>query len=315
MQIHFIQHSLPVFKNAVLTVGSFDGVHLGHQKILAQLKEEAAKISGETVLLTFNTHPRLLLMNRDSGIKLLNTWEEKIKLLSAQGLDHLVVVDFNPAFASLEPEQYIKEVLVDKIKPAIIIIGYDHKFGRERKGDIHLLKAMSEAHQYKMQEISEEVLHDITISSTKIRKALLAGEVAFASDLLGYHYGLQGKVVKGKQLGRTIGYPTANIELLDRNKLVPSHGVYAVNVHIPSLNLQLKGMLNIGNNPTVNALSTTIEVNIFDFAKDIYDEKIKISFIKKMRDVIKFDGLESLKSQLANDEMNARKILSEGDIS
>ncbi len=315
MQIHFIQHSLPEFKNAVLTVGSFDGVHLGHQKILAQLKEEAAKISGETVLLTFNTHPRLLLMRQDAGISLLNTWEEKIQLLTAQGLDHLVVVDFNPAFASLEPEQYIKEFLVEKIKPAIIIIGYDHKFGRERKGDIHLLKAMSEEHHYEVQEISEEVLHDVTISSTKIRKALLAGEVAFASDLLGYYYGVQGKVVKGKQLGRTIGYPTANIELLDSNKLVPGHGVYAVNVFVPSLKMRLNGMLNIGNNPTVNASTTTIEVNIFDFDQDIYNETIEISFIKKLRDVIKFEGLEALKSQLASDEINARKIISSFKVS
>ena len=313
MQIHSNLHSLPRFKNAVLTVGSFDGVHVGHQKILAQLREEATKIAGETVLLTFNTHPRLMLMRQDSGIALLNTWEEKIRLLNAQGLDHLVVVDFNPAFASLEPEQYIKEFLVQKIKPAIIIIGYDHKFGRERKGDIHLLKALSDTHHYKVQEISEEVLHDVTISSTKIRRALQSGEVAYASDLLGYAYELQGKVVKGKQLGRTIGYPTANIRLQDDNKLVPGHGVYAVNVFIPSSNMELKGMLNIGNNPTVNALTTTIEVNIFDFNKDIYDEIITISLIKKMREVIRFDGLSALKNQLATDEINARKILSAAD--
>ena len=313
MQIHYNPYSLPRFKNAVLTVGSFDGVHLGHQKILAQLKEEATKIDGETVLLTFNTHPRLMLMRQDSGIALLNTWEEKIRLLNAQGLDHLVVVDFNPAFASLEPEQYIKEILVEKIRPAIIIIGYDHKFGRERKGDIHLLKALSDAHHYKVQEISEEVLHDVTISSTKIRKALQSGEVAYASDLLGYSYELQGKVVKGKQLGRTIGYPTANIRLQDDNKLVPGHGVYAVNVFIPSSNMELKGMLNIGNNPTVNALTTTIEVNIFDFKEDIYEEIIRISLIEKIREVIRFDGLPELKNQLATDEINAKKILSAAD--
>lgn len=309
MQIHYLKNTEFSFKNAVLTVGSFDGVHIGHQKILAQLREEAARIVGETVLLTFHPHPRLLLKSVQADIVLLNTWEEKIKLLEAQQLDHLLVVEFNVDFAALEPEEYIEDFLVKKIHPSTIIIGYDHRFGKGRKGDFNLLNALGDKNNYSVQKISEEVINDLTISSTKIRKALLVGDIVLAKDLLGYNYSLQGTIVEGKKLGRTIGYPTANIHIDDTNKLIPGNAVYAVIVNLPGRNIQGKGMMNIGNNPTVNGQSRTIEVNLFDFEGDIYSEKIEVTLIEKMREEIKFNGLDALKTQLANDEKTARNIL------
>lgn len=309
MQIHYLNNLDFTFKNSVLTVGSFDGVHLGHQKILQQMIAESEKIGGETVLLTFHPHPRLLLQTVDTDIVLLNTWEEKIKLLEAQQLNHLLVVEFNAAFAALEPEQYIEDFLVRNIHPSTIIIGYDHRFGKGRKGDFNLLNKMAAENNYTVQEINEEVINDVTISSTKIRKALLAGDIALAKNLLGYNYALQGIVVEGKKLGRTIGYPTANITIDDAHKLIPGNGVYAVTVYLPARNTQGKGMMNIGNNPTVNGQARTIEVNIFDFGEDIYGEKIEVTLIEKMRNEIKFDGLDALMTQLADDETTARQIL------
>ncbi len=309
MQIHYSNKTLPVFKNAIVTVGSFDGVHLGHQKILEQLKASAEKNLGESVLLSFYPHPRLLLQSSAPDILLLNTWEEKVALLTRQGVDHLVLIEFNATFAALEPEQYIREFLVEKIHPLKFIIGYDHRFGKGRTGDIHLLRKLAKSNNYEVEEIAEKILKDVTISSTKIRQALIDGEVAFAATLLGYHYRIQGKVVQGKQLGRTIGYPTANIKMEDANKLVPAGGVYAVLISIVGMDVDLKGMLNIGTNPTVNGQGLNIEVNIFDFDKDIYGEEINLSFIARLRDETKFDSIEALKQALAQDEESARKIL------
>lgn len=310
IQVHRDLEKLPHYKNAVITIGTFDGVHLGHQQIIKLLKEEAAKTGGETVIITFHPHPRKVVNNGKSEVKTINTLSEKIELLDKLGIDHLVVVSFNEVFASQTAEEYIENFLVKKFKPKTIIIGYDHKFGRDRSGDYHLLERMGEVLNYSVKEIPEHVLNEIIISSTKIREALLKSDLDTANQFLGYRYFFQGNVVAGNKLGRTIGYPTANLQIEDEEKLVPGNGVYAVELTIGTEKTVYKGMMNIGTRPTVDGTKRTVEVNIFDFDKEIYGENIQVYLNSYLRAEVKFSELDQLKQQLAKYEVQTRDKLS-----
>ncbi|MFL9484455.1 bifunctional riboflavin kinase/FAD synthetase [Chitinophagaceae bacterium LWZ2-11] len=315
MTVHSDLQHLPAFKNAVVTIGTFDGVHLGHQQIIAQLKAEAERIQGETVIITFHPHPRKIVSSVPGDIKLLNTLEEKIDLLTQAGIDHLVIVPFDHQFANMTAEEYIKDFLYKNFKPHTIIIGYDHRFGKGRSGDYHLLERMGEELGYSVMEISEQILHEVAISSTKIRNALLSHDITTANDFLGYAYFFEGTVVKGNQLGRTIGYPTANLHISSEEKLIPTDGVYAVEAAITdsaSTNNNppfLKGMMNIGLRPTVDGKKRVIEVNLFDFSDDIYDKVLKVYIKAFIRTEVKFNGLDALKEQLKNDALQAKSVL------
>jgi riboflavin kinase / FMN adenylyltransferase len=312
MQVHHNIQNLPVFKNAVITIGTFDGVHSGHQQIIRQMLSEAKAIGGETVVITFHPHPKMVVAGAKHHIKVLNTLAEKITLLQKHGVHHLVVVPFTNAFAEQTAHAYIKDFLVARFHPHTIIIGYDHRFGAGRKGDYHLLEDEAPANNFVVKEIPEHVLQDITISSTKIRTALLDGDIATASEFLDYPYFFTGKVVEGNKLGRTIGYPTANLQIEDEYKLIPGNGVYAVEVIVNSESsvVRLKGMMNIGVRPTVGGtIKRVIEVNIFDFDADIYGQELTVFIKTKLRNEVKFNGLEELKKQLAKDKEDSLRNL------
>lgn len=311
MQVHYDIHDLPSFKNAVITAGTFDGVHTGHAQIITQLKNEAALVQGETVIISFYPHPRKIISGKE--IFVLNTLDEKIALLSAKGIDHLVIVPFNEIFSEQSPEDYIKDFLVGKFHPRTIIIGYDHKFGKGRKGDYHLVEEYGKIYGFDVKEIEQHIINDVTISSTKIREALLAGELDTANNYLGYDYFFEGLIIEGNKLGRTIGYPTANLQIMDADKLIPGNGVYAVTCELIDENKNatplLKGMMNIGLRPTVDGTKRTIEVNIFDFDEDIYGKTLRVYLKKYLRGEVKFNGLDALKTQLAKDkEMSLQHI-------
>ncbi len=307
MRVFYELQNLPSFKNGVVTIGTFDGVHLGHQKIITQLKQEARKIEGETIIVTFHPHPRKIVQQNETPLHLLNTLNEKLYLLEQSGIDDVIVVPFNQAFASQTAEEYVQDFLVGKIHPHTIIIGYDHRFGKGRTGDYHTLEKYGTLLNFKVKEISEEVLHEVAISSTQIRKALSEGKIDAANESLGYSYFLEGTVVKGNQIGRTIGYPTANIQVGDSDKLIPAIGVYAVKVIVDDATYG--AMLGISLRPTIEeSTKISVEVNIFDFAQDIYGKIIKIEILAYLRDEVKFNGLYELKDALAKDEEDARKI-------
>lgn len=307
MKVHYDINSLPSFRNPVLTIGSFDGVHIGHQQIIKKINSLAKSIDGESILITFHPHPRLLL-KPNSKLKLLNTLTEKANLLAQYGIDHLVVVPFSLAFAQQSPTNYIQKFLVAKFQPKIIAIGYDHRFGKNREGNIDYLRKFEKKNQFEVIEISKQAVADIAVSSTKIRKALQLGEIKKAIQLLGHYPSISGLVVKGLQIGHTIGYPTANIQIESPHKLLPSEGIYAVKVSYQKESYQ--GMLCIGNRPTIAGnLKQTIEVNIFDFDQSIYNQKLEIFLISYLRDNTKFEGLNELKTQLAKDKNNALVIL------
>ncbi len=333
MQVHRDLNTLPDFKNAVITIGTFDGVHAGHRKIIEQLAKEAAQINGETVIITFHPHPRRVVREGQSAVPILTTLPEKIALLESLNVNHLVVIPFDEAFASQTAEQYIQYFLFGKFHPHTIIIGYDHKFGEGRKGDYHLLEKWGDQLGFVVKEIPEHILNEVTISSTKIREALLTHDIITANQFLSYNYFFEGNVVKGNQLGRTIGYPTANLDVEDKEKLIPGNGIYAVRVtgvsvqpsaisHQPSENANdvfprtlrltphtLPGMMSIGMNPTVNGTKRTIEVNLFDFNEDIYGNTLRVAVIHYLRVEEKFDSLEALQNQLAKDKELSLKFL------
>lgn len=322
MQVHRDISNLPPFKNAVITIGTFDGVHTGHLQIIHQLKKEAEEKDGESVIITFHPHPRIVLNPQKNRppIKLLNTLSEKIELLDKQGIDHLVVVPFTLEFSNQSAKGYIADFLVSKFHPNTIIIGYDHRFGNNREGDYKLLEKYQEEYNYHVKEIPEQVLHHIIISSTKIRQALGECDVNTANEFLGYDYFFEGKVIDGNKLGRTLGYPTANLEINNTNKLVPADGIYAVNISIRKgsqnqnsdfiAESNHKGMMSIGIRPTIGDNKKMIEVNIFDFDKDIYGRNLRVYLRQYMRPEIKFDNLEELIMQLGIDKMEAERIFS-----
>jgi riboflavin kinase/FMN adenylyltransferase len=305
IQVHRDLNKLPNFKNAVVTIGTFDGVHLGHQQIIKQVKAEAEAVGGETVIITFHPHPRTIIFGGSQQVQVINTLEEKIELLNDQQVGHLVVVPFNDAFANQSAEEYIQNFLVGKFQPHTIIIGYDHHFGKNRTGDYHLLEEMGIQYNYKVKEIPEHVLNEVIISSTKIREALLCSDIETANSFLGYKYFFEGTVVRGNQLGRTIGYPTANLHIEEKEKLVPGNGVYAVNglIKSPGNGPRLyEGMMNIGVRPTINGTNRMTEVNIFNFDEDIYGSIMRVYVNHYLRSEKKFLGLDELKQQLAKDK-------------
>lgn len=315
MKVHReLAGSLPEFRNAVITIGTFDGVHKGHQKVLAQLKEEAVRINGETVIITFHPHPRKIVSSVPGDIKLLNTLSEKKLLLEKAGIDHLVVVPFDHHFASQSAEEYITDFLYRYFKPHTIIIGYDHRFGKGRTGDYHLLESFGQQLGFEVKEITEQLLNEIAVSSTRIRHAISENDIASANAALGYPYFFEGLVVEGNQLGRTLGYPTANLHIGSEEKLIPGNGVYAVRVALLNQSTGHTttlpgGMMNIGIRPTIDGKKRVIEVNIFDFDQDIYGQHLRVHLLQLLRHEIKFDGLESLKTQLAKDKEAALMVL------
>ncbi len=294
--------------HAVVTVGTFDGVHIGHQKIIARLKEIAQEQNGETVLLTFYPHPRMILFPDDTSLKLINTMDEKIKLLESYGLDHLIIYPFEKDFSRITPTEYVRDLLVKQVGVKTLVIGYDHRFGRNRQGNFELLEELSPVYDFDVKEISAQEINDIRVSSTKVRKSILEGDIETATNYLGHAITFSGKVVKGDQLGRTIGYPTANIELNQIHKLIPEGGVYAIKSEINGL--VYNGMLNIGQRPTVGSTNkTSIEAHFFNLDEDLYDREITIELVAKLRDEKKYMDLEELKDQLDNDKNLALSLL------
>ena len=290
----------------VVTLGTFDGVHFGHKSILNKLIESTTNSDEESLVLTFFSHPRMIL-EQDSDIKLLNTIEEKAQLLKELGIHNLVIQKFDNSFSQLLPEDFVKQVLVDIFNVKKIIIGYDHRFGKNRAADINDLIAFGKKYNFEVEQISAEEIDNVSISSTKIRTALQSGNIKLANEYLGYPYFINGKVVKGKQLGRTIGYPTANIVVSDKYKLIPAIGVYAAYAIINDV--KYYGMLNIGTNPTIGDNPLTIEMNIFDFNEDIYEQEIEIGFIDKIRNQQKFNSLDELKLALSKDKEFALNVI------
>ncbi len=304
-------HSINDFhstKKTILTLGTFDGVHIGHKKILERITQNTENGKYESLVLTFFPHPRMVLQEK-SEIKLLNTIAEKTKLLEATGIENLIIHPFNESFSRLTAEEFVHSILVDQFQIQKIIIGHDHRFGRNRTANIDDLIAFGAEYGFEVEQISAQEIQDVSVSSTKIRKALDEGNMTLANDYLGYDYFLSGEVVKGKQLGRTIGFPTANIQIEEDYKLIPKIGVYAVKAIVDQK--EVFGMMNIGFNPTVNGQKQTIEINLFDFDEDIYGKQIEVSLLKYLREEQKFGSVDLLKEQLNQDKINAKAFISQ----
>lgn len=308
MKVYRNLDTLPAFQKAVVTIGTFDGVHKGHQKIIQQLLAESEETGGESVLITFNPHPRKIV-RPEINLMQLTTLDERIGLLKQYGINNLVVVPFTKAFSEQSALDYIDKFLVERFHPAKIIIGYDHKFGNNRSGNFQLLEQYADQYQYKVKEIDEQLINDAIISSTRIRESLLKGDVDTANNYLGYHYFFTGLVVEGNKLGRTIGYPTANLQMNDPDKLVPGNGVYTVTAQLEGETRILNGMMNIGTRPTVDGSHRVIEVNLFDFDEDIYDRHLRICIKHFLRHEQKFNGIEALKDQLHKDKQQSIELL------
>lgn len=298
--------SIDEVRNAVLTIGTFDGVHIGHQKILERVKEEARKINGESVLFTFYPHPKMVLFPESHNLKLIQTQVQKIDKLRRFGLDNVIVYPFTMEFSRLTAVEFVRDFLVNKLKVKKMVIGYDHQFGKNREGTLEFLKDISEVYGFEVIEIPAQDIDDVNVSSTKIRNALLNGDVNLANTYLGEPFEICGKVVRGDSLGRTIGFPTANLAIDSELKIIPAKGVYAVKVLLNE-NQKFIGMMNIGSRPTIaNTDELRIEVNIFDFSSDIYDQPISVQLLSRVRDEIHFESIELLKEQLIKDEKTVR---------
>jgi riboflavin kinase/FMN adenylyltransferase len=319
MRIYQHTDPLPVFRRAVVTIGTFDGVHTGHAQILQQLRKEAERIDGETVIVTFYPHPRKVIRGGMEEVRLINTLEEKIELLAWQQVDHLVIVPFTEAFSQLTAEQYIRDFLLERFRPHTVIIGYDHRFGKGRLGDYHLLEHFSQAGGFELQEIPVHLLNAVSVSSTRIREAIGNADIGTARLLLGYDFFFSGRVVEGNKLGRVLGYPTANLRIENAEKLIPGDGIYAVEAELlddaipeiarsPFTGPHLKGMMSIGVRPTIGGGARTIEVNLFDFDADIYGRELRVFVRAWLRPEEKFDGLDALKAQLAIDKEDSLAI-------
>jgi len=299
-------NKLPEFKNTALTVGTFDGVHKGHQKLIQRLNERAETINGESLIITFHPHPRVVVKT-EPEIKLINTIEEKVALLKKFGNQNLVVVPFNRTFSNQSPQEYIENFLIKNFNPKVIIIGYNHKFGKDRAGDIHLLKKEGKHFEFEVEEIAKHEVQDISVSSTKIRNHLLNGEIEQVNNLSGHYFTLTGTVIKGQQLGSKIGFPTANLHIANLKKIVPGAGIYAVLVQ--SGNQQFKGMLYIGNRPTLSGANRSIEVNIFNFNRNIYGEQLTLQLLKKTRDDKAFSSIQAMTAAIQQDRIEVEKVL------
>ncbi|MEO8253429.1 MAG: bifunctional riboflavin kinase/FAD synthetase [Flavobacterium sp.] len=298
-----IFHSIKDFsssKKTILTLGTFDGVHIGHKKILEKVIQNTLDEKYESLVLTFFPHPRMILQER-SEIKLLNTISEKIRLLEELGIQNLVIHPFDEIFSRLTAEEFVETVLVAQFKIHKIIIGYDHRFGRNRTADINNLIEFGEKYGFEVEQISAQEINAISVSSTKIRNAISEGNMLLANKYLGYNYFLSGTIIKGKQLGRTIGFPTANLQIEEDYKLIPLQGVYAVSSIIN--NREVFGMMNIGMNPTVGGEKLSVEIHYLDFDADLYDQKITVSILKRIRGEEKFDSLDLLKEQIEKDKL------------
>lgn len=303
--------SLPLCEaliNPVVTIGTFDGVHLGHTKILNRLKEKATSIGGQSVVITFNPHPRQVIFPFDDNLKLLNTQLEKIEHLESSGIDVLIIIEFTKAFSRLTAMEFIRDILVNQIGVKELVIGYDHHFGRNREGSIASLREMASSFGFAVEEIPVELIDEVSISSTKIRTAIELGDFETANAFLGYPFNFTGIVEHGQKLGKGIGFATANIQVSEKTKILPAKGVYAVRVNC-NFNTHL-GVMNIGYRPTVgNFEQLRIEVHLFDFDEDIYGKELTVSVIKKIRDEQKFEGIEELREQISIDVIEAKKIL------
>ena len=310
MTVHHDLKQLPTFKNAIITTGAFDGVHIGHQEIISRMKQIALEIGGETVIITFHPHPRKVISSIPGEIKQLTSLEERIELLTQSGIDHLVVVNFDYAFSNLSADEYIKAFLFDHFHPHTILVGYDHRFGKGRNGNFELLQKFGAELGFEVEQIHEKIISDEIVSSTHIRNYILEHQIEKANALLGYPYLFEGFVVRGNQIGRTIGFPTANLHINNEEKIIPSNGVYAVKVKGKCLAGTIyNGMMNIGIRPTVDGQKKVIEVHILDFDQDIYEQNLTVMVYEYIRGEVKFDGLEALKAQLAKDKITAAAIL------
>lgn len=305
MKLH---HSLKTYSKSpsVITTGTFDGVHIGHRKIINKLKSVAKAKGLQSVILTFFPHPRMILQH-SSSIKLLNTIDERKDILESLGLDHLVVIKFTKEFSKLSPEHYVKDILLNGLNAKHIIIGYDHRFGKNRRADINDLIEFGHQFNFIVEEISVQDVEEVAVSSTKIRSALNVGDVKTANMFLGYNYFLTGSVIKGKQIGKQIGYPTANIHIKEEYKLIPQNGVYVVKSVIG--NTLFYGMMNIGTNPTVDGGEQSIEIHFFDLEQDLYGKKLKIELLERLRNERKFESLDTLRTQLNKDKIVALKFI------
>jgi len=293
-------------KNSVVTIGTFDGIHKGHQKIFNKVINASKQTNLSSVVLTFFPHPRIIL-NKYNDIKMIDTLDEKIDLLEKIGIDHLVIHPFDKKFSLLSADQFIKEYLVDKLKLKHIIIGYDHRFGKGREASVTDLKEYSREFNFVVDEINAQEIEKIAISSTKIRKSINEGDLKTTKIYLGRFFSITGKVVRGDGLGKQINYPTANILIKEDYKIIPKDGVYYINTTVD--NKLYNGMMNIGHRPTIGTKEKSIEVNLFNFDRDIYDKIISIDVVEKIRDEKKFSSIEALKAQLAKDEEHCLKLI------
>ncbi len=300
---------LGVFKNSVVTIGTFDGVHLGHQKILTRLSDRAKEIAGESILFTFYPHPRMIVFPENHNLKLLQTIDEKVDSLDTFGLDNLIIYPFTKEFSRLTAFEFVRDILVEKLKVKTLVIGYDHQFGRNREGDLDFLKETAKIFDFVVEEISAEEVQEVNVSSTKIRKSLQNGNIEQANEFMGRPFICTGNVVEGLKLGRKMGFPTLNVSIENEHKILPIDGVYAVQVRIgESLH---EGMMNIGGNPTVNhdiSADKKLEVHLFDFNENVYGREVTVLFHKFIRDEKTFSNLEELKSQLSQDENEVRNF-------
>ena len=297
----------PFENKSIVTIGTFDGVHLGHRVILKRMKEIAKKTKGKSVLLTFSPHPRHVLHKDNQDMKLITTLQEKQDLINQAGLDNLVIHEFTKKFSRIKPVNFVRDILVEQLNVHTLVIGYDHHFGRNREGSIQELTTLADLYDFNIEKIDPQYFEDVTVSSSKIRKLIEKGEMVKAKQYLGYEFMLNGKVIKGNSLGKTINFPTANIVVEDKWKILPADGVYAVKIVLEAK--EYKGMMNIGQKPTVDGNGISLEVNIFDFNQDIYGKGIEIRFVKRIRDERKFEDLQALKKQLLIDKNKAIQIL------
>ena len=305
MRIFRDLNELAEFKNSVVTIGTFDGVHIGHQKILKKLNNEASSINGESILFTFYPHPRMVVFPDSHNLKLIQTIDEKIESLRAYGLDNVIIYPFTKDFSRLTAFEFVRDILVNKLKVKKLVIGYDHQFGRNREGNIEFLRESAEMFDFEVIEISAQEIDEVNVSSTKIRNSIMDGNIDRANDFLGRPFRISGDVVKGNRLGRELGFPTLNLQLSNDHKIIPAEGVYAVEINL--MNVVYKGMMNIGKNPTVSEiLERKYEVHVFDFDQDVYGEHVAILFHQFIRKEKTFDNLEELKSQIQEDEKSIR---------